>query len=287
MTEHPREAATIESSSSPNAPAKLPAGWLRRWPWVTFLFPFIVYMLVGSLEPTPPPEVDHSGEARTESSAKEDLDDIIWDLPPRFPYRYYPWIYTAKIVLTMLAMLLVWRGYRTFPWKVSPLAVGVGTAGVILWIGLCHLKLEAKLLGSLGLGGFVDQSQRSAFNPLIELVQTPVWAKVLLAIRFIGLAIVVPVIEEFFLRGFMMRYVISERWWELPFGKVNQTALIAGTVVPMLMHPGELLAAMVWFSMVTWLMLRTRNIWDCVVAHATTNFLLGAYVVTFNQWQLM
>ena len=27
----------------------------------------------------------------------------------------------------------------------------------------------------------------------------------------------------------------------------------------MLMHPGELFAAAVWFSMVTWLMLRTRE----------------------------
>ena len=53
------------------------------------------------------------------------------------------------------------------------------------------------------------------------------------------------------------------------------------------MHPGELLAAFVWFSMVTWLMVRTRNIWDCVVAHAVTNLLLGIYVVTTGNWQLM
>ena len=55
----------------------------------------------------------------------------------------------------------------------------------------------------------------------------------------------------------------------------------------MLMHPGELFAAAVWFSMVTWLMLRTRNIWDCVAAHAVTNGLLGAYVITTGEWQFM
>ena len=31
--------------------------------------------------------------------------------------------------------------------------------------------------------------------------------------------------------------------------------------------------------MITWLMLRTRNIWDCVAAHAITNLILGIYVV--------
>ena len=55
----------------------------------------------------------------------------------------------------------------------------------------------------------------------------------------------------------------------------------------MAMHPGELAAAFVWFSMITGLMVTTRNIWDCVAAHATTNLLLGIYVVSFNQWQLM
>ena len=38
--------------------------------------------------------------------------------------------------------------------------------------------------------------------------------------------------------------------------------------------------------MVTWLMVRTRNIWDCVAAHAVTNVLLGIYVVASQQWTL-
>ena len=86
--------------------------------------------------------------------------------------------------------------------------------------------------------------------------------------RFFGLVAVVPVIEEFFLRGFLMRFVMERDWWDVPFGKANRLAIVLGTAVPMLMHPGELLAAAVWFSMITWLMLRTRNIWDCVAAHA-------------------
>jgi CAAX prenyl protease-like protein len=133
----------------------------------------------------------------------------------------------------------------------------------------------------------IGTGTRSAFNPLEQLAATPAWAYLFLAIRFMGLALVVPVIEEFFLRGFLMRYVMHANWWQIPFGQVNRTAVSLGTAVPMLMHPGELLAALVWFSMVTWLMVRTRNIWDCVVAHAITNLLLGIYVVTTGNWQLM
>ena len=104
--------------------------------------------------------------------------------------------------------------------------------------------------------------------------------------RFFGLVAVVPVIEEFFLRGFVMRFVVERDWWETPFGKVNGLAIVLGTLVPMLMHP-ELLAALVWFSMITWLMVRTRNIWDCVAAHAVTNLILGVYVVYSGCWRLM
>ena len=107
-----------------------------------------------------------------------------------------------------------------------------------------------------------------------------------LAIRFLGLALIVPIIEEFFLRGFLMRFVMDPDWWEIPFGHVNFLAILAGTAVPMLMHPGEMLAAFVWFSMITWLMVRNRNIWDCVAAHVVTNLLLGIYVISFGQWFL-
>ena len=55
----------------------------------------------------------------------------------------------------------------------------------------------------------------------------------------------------------------------------------------MLMHPAELLAAAVWFSLVTWLMVKTRSLWDCIVAHATTNLLLGCYVLWSGEWTLM
>jgi membrane protease YdiL (CAAX protease family) len=44
----------------------------------------------------------------------------------------------------------------------------------------------------------------------------------------------------------------------------------------------------VWFSLVTWLMVRTKNIWDCVAAHMITNLLLGLFVVIEGKhWHLM
>ena len=302
-----------DSNNTQPTQARLPVGWLTKWPWVTFLLPFIVFMVATSFEPTPPPKL------ATAEGNVEEVEEIVEEsvgffaedpgegLLPAISYRYYPHVYTAKIVVTLLAILLVLPGYRTFPFRVSWLSVVVGVVGVVLWIVLCHLRLEPKIIGPIDefLGGFIPGLEegdtasvglmsmfggggaRSSFNPLKEMADTPTWSYVFLAIRFIGLALVVPVIEEFFLRGFMMRYVVHEHWWQVPFGSVNRMAVIAGTAIPMMMHPGELLAAFVWFSMVTWLMVRTKSIWDCVVAHGVTNLLLGIYVVWFDQWQLM
>lgn len=246
--------------------------FLSQQHWAVYLLPFFTFMLVGSLEPTP-----------------EQVGGGAIGLA--IPYSYYPWIYATKIALTVAAVLFVLPGYRQFPLRIGWLGVVVGIIGGPLWIGLCLLDWEhlylLPLLDKMGMGGLIGAGARAAFNPLEQMADQPLAAWTFLAIRFFGLAAVVPVIEEFFLRGFVMRFFMDRQWWTIPFGKADRMAVILGTAVPMMMHPGELLATIVWFSMVTWLMLRTRNIWDCVVAHALTNLILGIYVVSTGTWRLM
>ena len=262
------------NTSEPNpqqAPAngtltKQPA-WLTIYPWAVFVLPFAVFMLAGTLEPTPERPFEHFGLS--------------------IPYSAYPLVYAIKIALTMAAMFAVWPGYRQFAWRVSPLAFLIGGVGVVLWIGLCKLGLESKLLAPLGLEWVVDSGVRSAFNPLENWPDQPLLAYGFLAVRFCGLAIVVPIIEEFFLRGLVMRFVIDADWWKVPFGTLTPLAVVVGTLVPVAMHPAEMLAAAVWFTSVTWLMFKTKNIWDCVVAHGVTNLLLGIWVVASGDWYFL
>lgn len=249
-----------------------PSGGLlaaRRNPWVVFLLPFVVYMAVGSLEHGKP--TDAKPQAANRLGIR---------------YEHYPVVYTVKIALTIAAMAFVWPGYRQIPFRVSPLAIVVGVVGVVLWVWICQLQLERQLLEPIGLAKLLGMGDRPAYNPLEQLAHSPAWAYAFLTVRFLGLAVVVPIIEEFFLRGFLMRYVIAQDWWKWPFGRVTPLAVAVGTIFPMLMHPAELFAAAVWFSLVTLLLVRTKNIWDCVAAHAVTNLLLGVYVVKYGQWQL-
>jgi CAAX prenyl protease-like protein len=251
------------SSSQPRGRRAL----LEKHRSLIYVLPFLVFMLVGSLEPTP----------ETPGGAAIGI---------AIPYEGYPVVYTLKIALTVAAIVFVWPGYRQFPPRVTLLGILVGLVGAAIWIGLAKLQLEQRLLVPLGLGQFLDLGRRSAFNPLAEFDNAPAaWS--FLAVRLVGLVAVVPVIEEFFLRGFVMRFLVDANWWKVPFGEVNRTAVVAGTLVPMLAHPAELFAAAVWFSLVTWLMVRTRSIWDCVAAHVVTNLVLGIYVILSGNWFLM
>ena len=150
--------------------------------------PFAVYMALNSLEPTP----------------GKGVSLFNWTVP----YSSYPLIYTLKIVAVMAAMALVWRGYRQFPFKVSWLALGVGVAGMCVWVSLCSLGLETAVLGPMGLEWLLGVGQRSGFNPFEFWPDQPGLAWAFFAVRMWGLAVIVPVIEEFFLRGFVMRYFV-------------------------------------------------------------------------------
>ncbi len=118
----------------------------------------------------------------------------------------------------------------------------MGVLGAVAWIALSTVQRE--IVAHTQIEWLKSLGERSAFNPLAQLARSAAMlAYGFLAVRFFGLGIVVPMIEEFFLRGFLMRFVMDEHWWEVPFGKVNRLAVVVGTAVPVLMHPQEAVAA--------------------------------------------
>lgn len=245
---------------------------LERHPWLAFCLPWIVYMLLGSLEPTFPP----SGAASDRSNTKDQAS-----------VSRYPLFYTVKIALTLGTIAVVWPSYWKFPFHMNWRAPVVGAIGFGVWVGLCGLRIEERWLAPWGLGWFVDLGRRSAYDPFRELAACWLpWFWAFLAVRLAGLVIVVPIIEEFFLRAFLIPFVRGQDERPHPFGAIDGTAVLVAVLYGITTHPAELVAAAVWFTLITWLMVRTRNIWDCVVAHAVTNLLLGLYVLWSGEFQL-
>lgn len=252
--------ATTETESQLAANSSEPS-WVR---WAVFVGPLAVFMLVGSLLP----------------SGLETLAGIAPDSPTS--------VLTVTIV-RLVAMLAVigWalpRVRRSFALSIHPLAIVVGLMGGVMWIVLCGMQLEASILAALGWSADA-LGQRDAVNPW-QLFSDPIQRNVFLTARFALLIVAVPVAEEWMLRGCLMRAVESDDWDTLPLSRIGMTGWIAATVYAMVSHPSEWIAAAVWFSLITWWMVRTHKLWDCVVAHAVTNAMLGVYIVVCSDWRL-
>ena len=197
---------------------------------------------------------------------------------------YYPWMYVAKIVVVSTAFLSLRRAYPQ-P-SASGLAWGIviGAVGFAVWIGLVELSRRYGL--SQWAPSWLVTGSRVGFNPFVEIT-SPLERSLFLVSRFFGLVVLVPLIEEIFWRGFLLRFLISDRFESVPVGTFSPLSFVAVTALFALTHTQEeLLAAIVWTAHINGLLYSTRNLWACVLAHAVTNLLLGIYILVVQDWSL-
>ena len=164
----------------------------------------------------------------------------------------------------------------------------VGAVGVVLWVVLADLGYERSIASWLGLA---DNVARPGFNP--GTINDSFARGLFLITRFTVLVGVVPVVEELFLRGWVVKWIeepnfgmSKEPMAPVSLKTLGLSALLSASIYGVLTHPLEAIAAFVWFGMVTLLARRTGSVWDCIVAHAVTNGLLGVYVLWWKQWHL-
>lgn len=171
---------------------------------------------------------------------------------------------------------------RSLPFRVSWQTIPLGLLGLVVWIGICELEIESTLLSTVGADFLLGK--RPSVNPLSSFPVT--WALILfLTLRFAILALIIPVAEELFLRGFLLRYFKQYDWWNVSMAQLGWWSVGAAALYGALTHTGEILAAIVWFGAVTvWVKWRDR-FWDAVAIHAVTNLSLGIYVMVFQQWK--
>jgi hypothetical protein len=108
---------------------------------------------------------------------------------------------------------------------------------------------------------------------------------VFLVFRILGSVVVVPVIEELFWRGWLIRYLTNRSFEAVPIGTATRqagwiTALLFATEHGPYWEVG-LLAGIAY----NWWVGRTSSLGDCIVAHATTNACLAACVIYAGRWE--
>lgn len=205
-------------------------------------------------------------------------------LVARFGETWYPLGYGTLVVL--LGGLVGWLLYSAPENPVRPhvrigTAVGTGLLGIALWIGFCSLQLEQQLFHYLP--GFLQPDSRVAYNPFEHLDGWQVWA--FLAVRLAGIALLVPIAEELFWRGFLLRWLIDPDWEKVPYGEFTLSSCAIVTLMFTLAHP-EWLAAATYCLLMHGLWYWKKDLWLCIVAHSVSNLALAIYVLVTGDWVL-
>jgi CAAX prenyl protease-like protein len=98
--------------------------------------------------------------------------------------------------------------------------------------------------------------------------------------------IAVPILEELFWRGWLMRWLVDSNHFEkVPLGTYATGAFWLVALLFASEHGSFWDVGLAAGIVYNWWMVRTRNLWDCILAHAVTNGVLAAYVIVAGQWQ--
>jgi CAAX prenyl protease-like protein len=106
-----------------------------------------------------------------------------------------------------------------------------------------------------------------------------------LVFRVLTSVVAVPMLEELFWRGWMMRWIAAKRFTEIPIGTYHTEAFWIVAMLFAAEHGSYWDVGLITGVIYNWWVIRTRNLTDCVIAHAVTNACLAAYVIGWGQWQ--
>jgi len=193
-------------------------------------------------------------------------------------FDWLPVVYTAKTLAGGLLLWIFWRYYTPIRWNHLGLGVLVGLFGTVLWIGTEYATQ------SIGLTHPPDPS--TIYNPDVMLHEQ--WQRWLfLCIRVTGPTLVVPVMEELFFRDFLMRMLVrGARFEDVAVGTFTWLSLIGMSVIFAIEHV-QWPAGFLYGLMMGILLIRTKSLGSCIVAHAITNWTLYLYVIYRGDWQFM
>lgn len=181
------------------------------------------------------------------------------------------------VAIVAVAIVVFSRGVLEFrpvrPWA----SIGVGVAVFAVWVApdllipgwrssiLFQNSLTGKLATSLGADVLADP--------------------VSLALRTLRAVLIVPIVEELFWRGWLLRWIERPDFESVRLGHYHRKSfwIVAGLFA--LEHGPYWDVGFLAGAGYNWWMVRTGRISDLILAHAVTNGCLCAFVLVTGRWE--
>jgi len=239
-----------ETSANDRAP-----GLLAEHPWWPYIVPIGLFLSFTSAEGMFP--AGPNGEA-----------DPFW----------YPIYYSLKITIVAISAWVArtsWRDLRPIPGIPTLLvSAGLGLLVAVVWVGLVN-HVPYPTFGEVG--------ERIGFDP--GTIAQPAGRWGFLVARFLGLVLIVPLIEELFWRSFLMRWIINPDFERVPVGQVTWPAALVTSAMFAVAHPAEWPAALLTGLAWAGLLARTKSLFACFLSHLVANLALGVYIMATGAWR--
>jgi uncharacterized protein len=160
---------------------------------------------------------------------------------------------------------------------VNPLAsIALGIAVCVLWVGpeILFPGYHQGILFSNSVLGHTTSTATAAQKS----------DSIFILFRVLVSVITVPILEELFWRGWLMRWLIDRDFERVPLGTYNTQAFWIVAVLFASEHGPFWDVGLLTGVIYNWWMVRTKSIWDCILMHAVTNACLAWYVLHYDQW---
>ncbi len=185
-------------------------------------------------------------------------------------------LYPVRFAIVLAVILLFSRPYLNFRPSAPLSSIGIGVVVFAIWIAPDHLfhyrhfwLFENSITGAAA----------STINGNLKF--TP-W---FIAIRIAGSTLLVPIVEELFWRGWLMRWLIDVHFEKVPLGQYAPSAFWLVAILFASEHGPYWEVGLIAGVIYNWWLVRTRNLADCILAHAVTNLVLGLWVLAAGEWQ--
>jgi CAAX prenyl protease-like protein len=188
------------------------------------------------------------------------------------------WLYPLRFCAVLAMILLFSRGALaprpSAPWG----SVAMGIAVFAIWIApdlLFGPGYRQLPIFENSVTGHAASSAPAALNHNVAF----------LIVRTLGCTALVPVMEELFWRGWLMRWLIENDFRAVKIGTYAPFAFWTVALLFASEHGPYWEVGLIAGVAYNWWCIRTKTLADCILAHAVTNGLLSAYVLYAGQWQ--
>ncbi len=190
-------------------------------------------------------------------------------LPPQ-------WLYLVRFLIVAALIGAVSWPYLSFRPSAPLASIAIGVAVFVIWVA------PDVLFGYRHHWLFENSITGSAATSLPPYLKSNIGFMLL---RGVSSAILIPILEELFWRGWMMRWLIDNDFLTVPLGKYVPFSFWIVALLFASEHGPYWEVGLAAGIVYNWWIVRTRNLADCILAHGVTNAVLAGYVVVTGQWQ--